>query len=416
MLERLGCLMNILIFGANWYNRGDEAALRAMLDEIKEQLPEAQLKIHFNQKVDKIPYSNVEIISSFTRPMGRNFLKKIPYLLSLKLGGKFNFMKGEQKSGFNSFMRAVKWANYAIYSPGGPSIGEHYRQFHLVDMMYLLMRNNVPFSIFAPSVGPFSTLKKYISHVFSYAEVICFREEISNGYYEELNPQKKAIVTLDSAFQHPINVKENEKTYLEYKELRNYIESHQKVIGITVTDLKWHRDYRDSDISTKIRESFTKIVNTLSQEGYGIVFVPQCFGASNDADYMRSFASKNCFVMSDQYDCYFQQYVISKMYAIIGMRYHSNIFSAKMGTPFISIAYEQKMTGFMKKANLEKYCLPISDLSAKVICDKFSQLVDDYDSYKQMLVQEKNQFALESHKTTDLIIESIHNSCCKGES
>ena len=44
-------------------------------------------------------------------------------------------------------------------------------------------------------------------------------------------------------------------------------------------------------------------------------------------------------------------------YAIIGMRYHSNIFSAKAGTPFISISYEQKMAGFMNKMNLEKYCI-----------------------------------------------------------
>lgn len=408
-------LMNILIFGANWYNRGDEAALRAMIDEIKEQLPEAQFMIHFNQKVDSIPYPNVEIVPSFTKPMGRNFLKKTPYLLSLKSGGKFNFMKGEQKNGFERFMQAVNWADYAIYSPGGPSIGEHYRQFHLVDMMYLLKRNDVPFSIFAPSVGPFKNFKNYISRTFSYAEVICFREEISNEYYEGLNPQKKAIVTLDSAFQHPINMADNDKIFSKYKELKDYINVHQKTIGITVTDLKWHRDYRDSNMADRIRESFIEIVHILSQEGYGIVFIPQCFEVSNDSDYMRSFSNKGCLVMSDQYDCYFQQYVISKLYAVIGMRYHSNIFSAKMGTPFISVAYEQKMTGFIKKAGLEKYCVPISDLSAKIIYDKFLQLEDDYDNYKKMLEHEKDQFAVEAHKTTDLIMESICNLYCKGE-
>ena len=407
--------MNILIFGANWYNRGDEAALRAMIDEIKEQIPEARFKIHFNQKVDKIPYSNIEIIPGFTRPMGRNFLKKMPYLFSLKSGGKKNYLKGEQKKGFERFMKAVNWADYAIYSPGGPSIGEHYRQFQLVDMMYLLKRNGVSFSIFAPSVGPFKTFKNYILRTFSHAEIICFREEISNLYYEELNPPKKAVVTLDSAFQHPIDVTGNDKILSEYKELKDYLDAHPKVVGITVTDLKWHRNYRDSNMADKIRDSFSEIVRTLSKAGYGILFVPQCFGKDNDADYMRSFAIENCFVMSSQYDCYFQQYIISKLYAVIGMRYHSNIFSAKMGTPFISVAYEQKMTGFMKKAGLEKYCVPISNLSSKIILDKFSQLVDDYDSYKKMLEHEKEQFAIVAHKTTDMVIESIYNSHSKGE-
>ena len=41
--------------------------------------------------------------------------------------------------------------------------------------------------------------------------------------------------------------------------------------------------------------------------------------------------------MDDMHDCYFQQYIISLIKAVVGMRYHSNIFSAKMGTPFVSV-------------------------------------------------------------------------------
>uniref|UniRef100_UPI0036F36541 polysaccharide pyruvyl transferase family protein n=1 Tax=Enterocloster asparagiformis TaxID=333367 RepID=UPI0036F36541 len=399
--------MNILIFGANWYNRGDEAALRAMIDEIVKELPDVCFKIHFNQQVGKIPYSNIRIISSFTRPMGRNFIKKIPYLISLKSGGKINLLRGKQKSGFDDFIRAARWADYAIYAPGGPSIGEHYRQFHLVDMMYLLKKSHVPFSIFAPSVGPFKSYKRYISCTFSCAEIVCFREDISNTYFSDLKPKKKAIVTLDSAFQHPIDMDYNEKQYGEYTELKEYVEKYERVIGITVTDLKWHRGYRESNISEKIREVFTDIIKTLTQKGYGIVFIPQCFGMSNDADYMRSFARADCFVMSDQYDCYFQQYLISKLFAVIGMRYHSNIFSAKMGTPFISIAYEQKMIGFMKKAGLEQYCVKISELVTDIIYDKLSMLINNYEEYKETLMIKKEEFALEAHKTTDLVVDSI---------
>lgn len=49
------------------------------------------------------------------------------------------------------------------------------------------------------------------------------------------------------------------------------------------------------------------------------------------------FDEDNYFVIcsdDEKYDTYFQQYVIGCMYAVIGMRYHSNIFSAKMGTPY----------------------------------------------------------------------------------
>lgn len=400
--------MNIFIFGANWYNRGDEAALRAMIDEIRIVIPNAHFRIHFNQNVDKIPYPNFSIVPNFTRPMGRNFIKKIPYLTSLKSGGNFNLLTKLQRRGFNEFVSAVRWADYAIYAPGGPSIGEHYRQFHLIDMMYLLKRNHVPFSIFAPSVGPFKSFRHYISRTFSCAEVICFREEISNKYYSKLHPKKNAIVTLDSAFQHPIDMIDNEKKYNAYVELKDFVERHKKIIGITVTDLKWHRDYRENGISIKIREVFSNVVKFLLKNGFGVVFIPQCFGMSNDTNYMKSFAEAGCFVISDEYDCYFQQYIISKLFAVIGMRYHSNIFSAKMGTPFISIAYEQKMTGFMEKVGLEKYCIQLADLSAEIIYEKLSMLIENYEQYKEKLVAKKEEFVLESHKTTDLVLDSIY--------
>lgn len=68
---------------------------------------------------------------------------------------------------------------------------------------------------------------------------------------------------------------------------------------------------------------------------------------------------------------------------LMSMRYHSNIFSAKMGTPFISISYEQKMKGFMEKMNLAEYCIDLKTLSKDTIENRFEQLVNHYDEYKK---------------------------------
>lgn len=123
---------------------------------------------------------------------------------------------------------------------------------------------------------------------------------------------------------------------------------------------------------------------------------------------MKSFAIQNCYVMSDKYDCYFQQFIISKIKAVVGMRYHSNIFSAKMGTPFVSVSYEQKMQGFMKKAGLLEYCLPIRELSANSLCDKFESMMGGYDEYKNILTIKKDEFKKESSKTTELICQLLN--------
>lgn len=399
--------MNILIFAANWYNHGDEAALRAMIDELKAVYPHSKFKIQFNQSVESVPYDNVEILNGFTKPMGRNKLKHIPYNLSIFSGGRLNLLKKSESENFKRFIDAVKWADYAIYAPGGPSIGDRYHQYQLVDMMLLMKKAHLPYSVFAPSMGPFSFYKKKIKQVLDNAAVVCFREGISQGYYNMLSPDNNSEVTLDSAFQHPVDVAENQKTLNKYNELDLFLKKYNKVVGITVTDLKWHRDYCSTNIGDQIDNAFRPFISELQQKGYGILFIPQLFGKDNDADYMRSFAGEHCFVMSEDYDCYFQQYVISKLYAVVGMRYHSNIFSAKMGTPFLSVAYEQKMTGFMKRAKLEKYCIMVNDLSADLLSERFTLLENDYNNYKEWLNSEKEMYQKESHRTTDLTVSSI---------
>ena len=99
----------------------------------------------------------------------------------------------------------------------------------------------------------------------------------------------------------------------------------------------------------------------------------------------------------------FQQYVIGCMYAVIGMRYHSNIFSAKMGTPFISISYEQKMQGFMKKMELDRYCISLDKLSDEELKKKFSILTDNYDEYKKYLISVHDKMKKESYETTNIL-------------
>ena len=101
------------------------------------------------------------------------------------------------------------------------------------------------------------------------------------------------------------------------------------------------------------------------------------------------------------------------MYAVIGMRYHSNIFAAKMGTPFISVSYEQKMSGFMKIAELDKYCIDINDLSEKSVMETFDNLCEHYNEYKQDLQSRKSIWQRKAHETTDKVIDIIDSQLKK---
>lgn len=120
--------------------------------------------------------------------------------------------------------------------------------------------------------------------------------------------------------------------------------------------------------------------------------------------------SEDCFMVAanvDTYDSYFQQFLIGKLYAVVGMRYHSNIFSAKMGTPFISISYEQKMKGFIKSVGLDEYCIDINNLEAKELEDRYNMLVDNYEEYKDRLKSLHCTMKEKSYETTAAVIEIL---------
>lgn len=398
--------MKILIVNCHWDNRGDEAAIRALIDELEIKYPTATIYVQRALgSFRKFPTNqHVRVLSTF--PIGgkkTSILEAISYISN----GRINLTKGAKE-----FYGALDGASMVLHAPGGPSIGDLYLSQEKLKLRRLLMiqKSGVPYAFYAPSLGPFEHKKRnpYRKKVLEHASLVCLRESISKEYVKKLAPSVTPIVTLDSAFQHPIDLVKNQELLDAYTELREFMGDGRSVIGLTTTDLQWHALYgKDGEIEQRIRSVFTDFVSYLVGEGFKVLFIPQLFEFSNDFEYMNSFAMEHCFVMSDQYDCYFQQHVIACIKAVVGMRYHSNIFSAKMGTPFISVSYEQKMKGFMTKAGLEQYCLDVRDLSREMLIEKFECMMKNYDEYKAILEERKEEFRRESHRTTELVCEII---------
>ena len=264
---------------------------------------------------------------------------------------------------------------------------------------------------YAPSMGPFQREERnsWRKKVLEYSEAIVLRDPISEKYVRDFVPDKTISLTLDSAFQHDVNIEQNKEKLNQYMELKRFLEKHEKCVGVTITDLLWHPVYsKNPTISKNIHDVFHEFLSSLTKTGYGVVFIPQLYGNGNDYDLMCTFCcdTNDYFVVTasdERYDTYFQQYLIGQLYAVIGMRYHSNIFSAKMGTPFISISYEQKMKGFMEKLNLAEYCIDLKTLSKDTIENRFEQLVNHYDEYKKYLCNKHTFMKSEAHKTTDIL-------------
>ena len=111
-------------------------------------------------------------------------------------------------------------ADIVLHAPGGPSIGDTYFEDEptYLAIYDLLLAMHKPYMFYAPSMGPFkkdvrnSWRKKILEH----AEAIVLRDPISENYVKEFIPNKTVYLTLDSAFQHDVNVEQNMEKLNQY--------------------------------------------------------------------------------------------------------------------------------------------------------------------------------------------------------
>lgn len=403
--------MKFLIINCHPDNRGDEAAIHALVDELNILYSDCEIMLLIRGSGTPYPNmpANVKMMRQFIPVSTKS---NIAHTIALISYGTLVLSNGER-----ILIDEIRSSDYIIHAPGGPSIGDTYYNDEptYLKIFDLILKMHKHYMFYAPSMGPFNITKrnKWRTRILSGADIIALRDPISANSVKALLPNMTIYQTLDSALQHDVDVIENEKKLMEYNELNSFLISHDKCIGITITDLLWHPVFsKDRTLIDNISNTFIDVISELKREKYGIVFIPQLYGYGNDYDLMKSFCidDDDFFVIKyddDRYDTYFQQYLISKLYAVIGMRYHSNIFSAKMGTPFISVSYEQKMKGFMSKIELENYCIDISDLNKDILLNKFEDLVNNYSSYKQYLQSIHSDMKSESHKTTDLLVEVV---------
>ncbi|SDI72380.1 colanic acid/amylovoran biosynthesis protein [Pseudobutyrivibrio sp. 49] len=400
--------MKVTIIHAHWNNRGDEAALRAFVDELYAKYENADIYVQvLSSIVKQFPYDDKRIhLSNVKFPKRKN---KLDYWMAYLTKGRLSIFSNTRE-----FVKLVEGSDLVLHGPGGPSIGDIYYDVEeeYLKRLDLIRRMGIKYAFYAPSMGPFEKKDEKRNalrrRVLENAEFIYLREATSEKFVKDFGIKNKTAVSLDSAFQHYSDEQKYAKQLDEYKELKEFMSRYDRVVGMTTTDLSWHPVHKKNlELKDNIFNSFAQLIEHLDKQNIGVVFIPQLFGIHNDRRYMETFKKDNCFVIDDTHDTYFQQYLISQLYAVIGMRYHSNIFSAKMGTPFISVSYEQKMSGFMNISGLNDYCVPIGELSGDNLVNAFDKLCDNYDDYKSILSVKKEEWSQMAHRTTDAVFEVL---------
>jgi len=222
-------------------------------------------------------------------------------------------------------------------------------------------------------------------------------------------------ITIDSALQNPIPEDYIEKyiTIPEVSRVWNRIQK-EKTIGMTITELKWHSRYKnDVKLQQRIINSLIETTKYLINKGYKILLIPQLFGESytKSEEYLikqiQKVNEREIFVLPLELDSYAQQIIIAKLFCIIGMRYHPNIFALKGSTPFIAITYEHKTDGFVKKLGLTNMMINVQKISSQEMVKRFEYLEKNYESIQSRMQEKGLRLIRESQRTTGIVLEKL---------
>ena len=406
--------MKILILHAHWSNRGDEAAIRAMIDSLRAELPVEKMWIMIVGLSEQFPYGDIEMLELYPTWLGlARLVERLDAVFNMLTFGKFSLTRRGRR-----FIRAVNEADVVIHAPGGPTIGDLNAMGDLGYLYRLLVAKvfkKKPLFFYAPSMGPFSgrLRNRARKFVLRRADATILRDEISYGYLRD-QLGLEAWVTLDSALQNDVS-----EDYIQrYDNLKDTLEllEGKKTVGMVVTNLKWHPRYRHSEgLAENIMACCSEIVNYLLEKGYSILLIPQIFGKHPVIQGMdirlleriREKSKGQVYICPPNVDSYGQQVLISKLFCLISMRYHPVVFAVKGNTPFISIYYEHKAEGFARKVGFTDFMLNVEDISAGEIINRFEVLEQNYDTVKERLIAINPLLKEESRKTTRIIVDKL---------
>lgn len=413
--------MKIVIVNQHSCNRGDEAAGRAVIESLLNAFPNSTIEIlyHFFGEYPAIA-NDTNRVTHFPQ-YKYVYDKKCIYKLYLEIGWNFllgllRFKKGFIGSSGNIYKKIAN-ADIVVNAPTGPNIGDIYRnKFYMLNLLFAEICGKKTF-MYGSSVGPFNIpwVRDTAKFIFEKMNVVCVREDVSLEHLNKLKLKNKNIYSsLDAAIQRDINA-ENADVY--YKDAGFNLNTYN--VGITPLAFPWYpKEIRDEEHQQIVEKNLTTIIDKITENGdTNVFFFPQLYSTKkdgeigvNDMPIIKSIISKVkqpefCKIIPIEYDSDIQQIMISKLNYFIGMRYHSLIFSIKMGVPVVAICYEHKATGFLEKVNLKELIVKLEDFckTPNIVFEKIDYINQNSETLKNSINKHLPELKKLSSKGTMLI-------------
>ncbi|HEX9992019.1 MAG TPA: polysaccharide pyruvyl transferase family protein [Acidimicrobiales bacterium] len=394
---------SILIVNQHGENRGDEAALRAMLHGFRERLVDPHFTVLLEVRDRQLPLDlgdDVEVLHELDLLPGAAGLA----LLALGLRVR-RLLPGTAGRLADAYERA----DLVVSAPGGPYFGDGYWRNEPVHwfLAWLGVRRRKPVFYYAPSAGPFRLrlLNPVRRALFRrLARPLAVREERSAVHLRELlGPAAPVEVTADSALQRRLPPAPREDGDDRF------------VVAVSALRWRWP-GHPDPDGAQAAYDA--AVVAGLAhladrRPDAHLRFFPQLYGARHsDVPYLRSLAERlpagtSWEVVDPGLDSDGQQRLLGASDLVLAGRYHPQVFAVAAGVPGVCVAYEHKARGLMEAVGLGDLVIDAATVTPAGLAKAFDRVLDERDAIAARLREAAAHLERRSARTTTMAVAAM---------
>jgi colanic acid/amylovoran biosynthesis protein len=386
---------NVLVVNQHGDNRGDEAAMLAMLTGLRARLGACRFTV-----VAQVQQPG----TGFTAPPDTEFLPAVPrgrrilaaVVLTLATLLRRHAPRWALDADTVRLAAAYADADLVVSAPGGPYFGDLYWNHEPLHWWYawLGIAHRTPTFLFATSAGPYrrrvwNVARRRLLRRFS--APLCVREQVSAEHLAALVGSSTAVeVTTDSALL--VRVPPLDRVAELGADAARFV--------VAVSAYDGGGDAYDDALRTGILHL------AATRDAYFVV-LPQRYGAGSDVAYLeRLLAPLPPTVRRELFDptrdAEAQRGLIAAADLVLAGRYHPLVFAVSAHVPVVPIAYEHKATGVAEAAGIGDRVLQAAGLTAAHLVAAIDRTVADADAVRATLARTEPALHALAARTADL--------------
>lgn len=385
----------IVVINQHGDNRGDEAAMRAMVGQLSSRFPDALITI-IHQFADR---RSAVILDTPVEYLAL----KLSFIESIRLAvfALLTFLRAPARWVLGRRGRQIvdryQSARLVVSAPGGPYFGDLYADHEIIHWFYVWLGRILgrPLFLYAPSVGPFrNTLLNPIRRQgFRWFDDIALRDGVSAEHLRSfMGDQFEFEVTADSALQEvtedPGPSPDNGSAF-------------RLAVAVRDPGPRFRHSYDSAVVAA--------IDAVCRRHDTEVIFLPQLHGPRHrDQPYLEGLASrveraKSVLVESgDDIDSRDHRRIIAGANLTIAGRYHPAVFSVAAATPVLVIPYEHKSLGVARQAGIEQWTIDHDLASEETLVPMVEEILGKLVEIKEGLRAHQDEMRKAALRTTDM--------------